>query len=507
MRESISRRQFIALLGAVGGATALGWEVGVRAAGVGEAPAGPPVPGRGQNRRIVVLGGGLSGLCAAYNLRASGAEVVVLEAAGVVGGRVKTVRRPFINGGYAEAGAVRIMDGHAFTMKYVKQFGLETELVELPDGNKLWYLDQKRFLTPPAGELWPVEGMSDAERKDPLGAVDRYLAPAFSDIGDVHDPRWPRAYPGAVELDRFRFREYLRRQGASEAWIRFFGALEGNLFDANTAQLIGMLKADHSTRTFGLRGGNDQLPKAFAATLGGRVQVGASVVRVENGPSAVTVTYLDRTGRRQQLSCDYCVCTIPFPALRRVKLHGFDDEKMRAIAEYQMVPISRVYLQTRSRFWEDDRLGRLSGLRLIGTDTKAERIWNTSGIQPAKEGMLQAYLFGANAEALRALPEDHRTEAIITEMETFLPGVSDQVVASYVKIWSEDPLAGGAVAFAKPGQMWWILDAARRPAGRTHFAGEHTVARIAWMNGALESGERVAEEILIRIADEARTAA
>ena len=268
MRESISRRQFIALLGAVGGATALGWDLGAGAAGAGEAPAGPPASGRGQNRRIVVLGGGLSGLCAAYNLRASGAEVVVLEAAGVVGGRVKTVRRPFINGGYAEAGAVRIMDGHAFTMKYVKELGLETQLVELSDGNKLWYLDQKRFLTPPAGEPWPVEGMSDEERKDPLEAVERYLAPAFSEIGDVHDPQWPRAYPGAVELDRFSLREYLRRQGASQAWIRFFGALEGNLLDANTAQLIGMLKADHSTRTFGLRGGNDQLPKALAAASG-----------------------------------------------------------------------------------------------------------------------------------------------------------------------------------------------------------------------------------------------
>jgi monoamine oxidase len=244
----------------------------------------------------------------------------------------------------------------------------------------------------------------------------------------------------------------------------------------------------------------------LAATLGGRVQVGASVVRVENGPSAVTVTYRDRTGKRHQLSGDYCVCTVPFPALRRVELHGFDEEKMRAIREYQMLPIGRVYLQTRSRFWEDDRLGALSGLRMIGTDTKAERIWNTSGIQPTTEGMLQAYLFGANAEALRALPGNHRTKAIVTEMETFLPGVADQVVASYVKIWSEDPLTGGGVAFAKPGQMSWIFDAARRPAGRTHFAGEHTVARIAWMNGALQSGERAAEEILSRIADEARTA-
>jgi monoamine oxidase len=62
-------------------------------------------------------------------------------------------------------------------------------------------------------------------------------------------------------------------------------------------------------------------------------------------------------------------------------------------------------------------------------------------------------------------------------------------------VWSEDPFAGGGFAFAQPGQLGWIFPAARRPDGRLHFAGEHTSVSIAWMDGALESGERVAAEI------------
>jgi monoamine oxidase len=394
---------------------------------------------------------------------------------------------------------VRIFDGHAWTLKYVHEFGLDSKLVELPDGNRLWYLSGRRFVTPPSGQAWPVDGMSDDERADPIGAVERHLAAGFAQVGDVADPTWPRPYPGALELDRFRLGDWLRDRGATQAWIRFLAALEGNLLDANTAQVVGREKADHSARTFTLQGGNDQLPKAFAAALGDRVHVGATVVCVDNDESAVTVAFRDRAGRRQQLTADFCVCTIPFPVLRRLRMVGFDDEKMRAIREYRLAPAGRVQLQTRSRFWEHDPLGRLSGLRMIGTDTRAERIWNTSATQANPEGMLQAYLYGDNAEALRAVPYRRRVKAMTTEMEAFLPGISRQVVASYVKLWAEDPLAGGAFASAQPGQLSWILDAARRPAGRTHFAGEHTVVRVAWMNGALQSGERAAQEILTRV--------
>jgi monoamine oxidase len=502
-RDDITRRRFLALLGAAGVATTLGWDWDSLPAGAAGAPPPGPWAGRGRNQRVVVLGGGLAGLCAAYNLRARGADPVVLEAADVVGGRVKTIRRPFMNGGYAEAGAVRIMDGHAYTLRYVSEFGLDSKLVEIPDGNKLWYLSGRRFVTPPAGQPWPVDGMSDEERVDPLGAVERYLAPAFDQVGDVADPRWPGPYPGAAELDRVRIGDYLRRRGATEAWIRFLTALEGNLVGGNTAQVVGMQKADHSTRTFTLQGGNDQLPLAFGAALGDRVHVGATVVALVNDDAGVTIAFRDRAGRLRQLSADFCVCTIPFPVLRRLHLAGFDDEKMRAIQEYRLLPAGRVYLQTRTRFWEHDRLGPLGGLRMVGTDTRAERIWNTSATQNSPEGMLQAYMFGDNAEWLRAVPPRRRVKTITTEIERFLPGVTRQVVASYVKVWAEDPLAGGAVAWALPGQLSWILDAARRPAGRTHFAGEHTVARIAWMNGALESGERAAKEILTRIQQQA----
>lgn len=131
-----------------------------------------PLP-RAAGKRAVVLGAGLAGLAAAWNLMQRGYDVRVFEAQDIPGGRVKTIRKPFRNGGYAEAGAVRIFDNHRWTMKYIKLMGLESKLVAYEDdGKHLWYLQGKRFTTP-SGE-WPLHGLRPEEKTNPLAMLARY---------------------------------------------------------------------------------------------------------------------------------------------------------------------------------------------------------------------------------------------------------------------------------------------------------------------------------------------
>ena len=78
-------------------------------------------------RKVLVLGAGMAGLVAAYELTKLGHEVTVLEARTRPGGRVHTLREPFSDGLYAEAGAARIPDNHDLTHKYVKEFALPLE--------------------------------------------------------------------------------------------------------------------------------------------------------------------------------------------------------------------------------------------------------------------------------------------------------------------------------------------------------------------------------------------
>jgi monoamine oxidase len=111
-------------------------------------------------------------------------------------------------------------------------------------------------------------------------------------------------------------------------------------------------------------------------------------------------------------------------------------------------------------------------------------------------GMLQSYMFDENAVAFSRIAPDERVSTGIRRVAQFLPELPDEVVASFCKVWHEDPWQKGAFAFLKPNEFTWMWPAARRSEGRVHFAGEHTSAWGAYQNGALESAERCFQEVL-----------
>jgi monoamine oxidase len=454
---------------------------------------------RFSGKRVVVLGAGLAGLAAAWNLQRHGYEVLVLEAQSRPGGRVRTVRAPFRQGGYAEAGAVRIPSQHEWTLKYIRSMGLESKLMPYDDvGAHLWYLQGKRFVTP-TGD-WPLEGLTPQEKANPFAMLGTYVGPALAAVGDPMAVGFPS--PAALQLDQYRVDEYVRNGGASDTWIQIFFASEGHAPGMNTlavAMIEAALLGSAPGQTFGLRGGNDQLPRALAARLDEGVKYNSSVLRLAHGDDGVRVTFRDRTGRRQQLHADWCICTLPFPVLRDVEISpAFSETKMAAIQQYQMMPVARQYFQTRTRFWRDDPLGALGGLNMVGTDTIVERVWNTSLLQPdSTMGMLQSYMFDDHAMAFASLHPHERAKKWRRSISQCLPGFREQeVIATYAKVWQDDPWQRGGIPFMQPNQFEWLWPAARRPEGRVHFAGDHTSVFLGWQNGALESAERAVREIL-----------
>ena len=479
-RSAIDRRAFLKLASMTSASAALGLT---------------PVP---QGARVVVLGGGLAGLAAAWNLMNRGYDVLVLEAQARPGGRVQTVREPFANGGYAEAGAVRIPSSHTWTMKYITLMGLESKLRDYSDdrGAHLWYLRGKRFITPTGP--WPLDGLTTAERANPFGMIRAYWGAGFTAVDNPRSPAFPTA--AALRLDRYTIVDYLKKHGASDAWVRLILASEGNVRRMN-ALAATMAEASivdgPAPRMYGLAGGNDQLPKAIAASLGDRVKYDSPVRRVSHGQDGVTITFSDKTGQHQ-VRAGYCVCTLPFPVLREVEITpAFSNGKMAAIRRYQLLPVSRLYFQTKTRFWRTDPLGPLGGLNMIGTDTSAERIWNTSLLQPDPTmGMLHSYMVDEQALAFAATPADERVTKVKDTISAFLPDLAGQIAATYTKVWQDDPWQKGAFAFVPPNEFASIWPEARKPEGRVHFAGEHTSPWLGWQNGAFESAERAVDEIV-----------
>ena len=493
MTEGLDRRRFLQTLAAVSAAPL------ASLANAAEAPA----DGRGSRRRVVVLGAGLAGLGAAYNLMRHGYDVTVLEAQDRPGGRVQTVRDGFHRGGHAELGAVRIFDSHKYTLRYAREFGLA--VTPYDTGARAFHMQGKRFLPPTAG-AWPLDGFGPDEQPDPAARFGDYLGSGFGKLGDVHDPGWPGAFPSALELDRTTMAGHMAAQGASATWRDWFFAQEGRIARVNAATGFAVESLTTGTMIGSIRGGNDRLPRALAAALGHRVRYRSEVVGIAQSRGHVTVSFRDRSGLNE-IRADRCVCALPFAPLRRVHIATpFSAQKMASIQNLRYMAAARCYFQTRSRFWERDPLGPLGGLNLVGTDTMAGRVWNTSSQQAdPRLGMAHAYMF--DTEALEFAAHGHRRVAAMRRlMRRLLPGIRGEIVGVAHKAWQEDRWAGGGWGWTQPGDLRWMFPAMRQVEGRVHFAGEHTSLWIAWMNGALESAERVVAEILHADGEPRRTA-
>jgi monoamine oxidase len=486
MTHNLDRRRFLQVAAAIS-ATPL--------ASLTKAPDAPANDDQHRGgRRVVVLGAGLAGLGAAYNLMRHGYDVTVLEAQDRPGGRVQTWRHGFQRGGHAELGAIRIFESHEHTLKYVSEFGLE--LTPYDTGTRAFHMQGKRFLPPPPGKPWPLKGLSGGEQPDLAARLGDYFVSGFAKLGNIFDPGWPGAFPTALELDGTTMDGYMQSQGASATWRDWFYAQEGRFARVNAAAAFAVESVTTGNFLGSIRGGMDRLPYAIAAALGDRVRYRSEVVRIAPGRGHVTIGYRDRSGLHE-IRADRCVCALPFAPLRRVSIATpFSPQKMAAIHKLQYMAVARCYFQTRSRFWERDPLGPLGGLNLVGSDTMAGRVWNTSSQQAdPRLGMVQAYMFDTEALAFaghghRRVPATHKL------MRRLLPGIGGQIVGVAHKAWQEDPWAGGGWGWVQPGELRWMFPAMRQVEGRVHFAGEHTSIWAAWMNGALESAERVAAEIL-----------
>ena len=171
-----------------------------------------PAP-RGPRRKVLVVGAGLAGLAAAYELTQAGHEVTVLEARSRAGGRVLTLREAFADGLYVEAGAATVHDTHDLTIHYARLCDLPLDPIPHAQGGATLYQVRGRRIvegpeTPLSFDLTPEERALGRR-----GIRERYLQPLLLQIGDTTAPGWPR--PELAELDQVSFAELLRRRGAS----------------------------------------------------------------------------------------------------------------------------------------------------------------------------------------------------------------------------------------------------------------------------------------------------
>lgn len=459
----------------------------------------PERDGRGP-LQVVVVGAGLAGLAAAYELRELGHEVTVLEAQGRPGGRVRTLREPFADGLYVEGGAMDFSEVYRQVMRYVKIFNLSMSRLDNSPLAKVYYLRGKRLsvnwsnMNAPEPD-WPFD-LTAEERALGMNTI---FQKYFSAIDKIGAPTVPGFQVDPFKgYDQMTLAEFLKGEGASSEAVALLGSVVGFGYGWGEVSALHRLLSDLSLfyiDTAGgsrvLTGGNDQLPRAFAATMSERIHYGVPVVKILHQAGSVRVVF-KRGGVEEWMDADRVVCAAPVPAVRRIQFGPeLPAEKRQIFERLEYLPVTRTFLQAKRRFWRD---GQEFGNAF--TDLPIRRMYEFPLTKwEGKRGILESHVRGPEAERIAAMEPEERHAFVADGFDTVYPGFKRQFEVGTSIAWGSDPWAGGGYAWWKPGQLTDWMPKLAAPTGRIHFAGEHTALLGRTMEGALESGNRAAREV------------
>ncbi len=448
-------------------------------------------------KRVIVAGGGIGGLCCAYELMERGHDVTVLEASGRPGGHVKTIHDPLPDGLYADVGAEHFTrPGYDQYWKYVEKFGLTAvpyprrlEMYRRIDGT--WYTeDRLRDRKVLSGFGFNAREVDFIAQRGWTELPLLYFGPYLDAFGDEYQPFGV----GLDQLDEIAAGELLAKEGASDAAIRFNGLRRGDgtpaarngevsaLFRVWQAAIVKRRGLPVFKReVFRLKGGNQIMTDTFAAKLGGRVRLGCPITSIERGESSVTVHFRE-FGEPVKLDADYLVCAIPLAILKSIPVTpAWPEAKEFVLRNVAFSSQARVVLQSRTKFWKGD----VPSINLETADPAMYVVYQTADEVPGGRGVLMGSA-RANVTSDEALAAFRR----------FYPGKKQDVEQAIVHNWAKDPWAFGCERTPFPlGQLKKFWPHIMAPVGRVHFAGSFA-DNLPWgMDAATRSANRVARAI------------
>ena len=504
-------------------------------------------PGLFKGLKVGVIGGGLAGLSAAYELRKLGFEIRVFDALeDRVGGRVYTY---YFNGQkdlYHEFGAMRIPVTHETVWHYLDLFKLPTRPFIQSNPNGYIYLKNTRVRNDRNGQsvmqyIYPYyAALTDYERTLSWQqlfymGIDSHLLSATPEERMQIIQVLPQYGDKALAWSRNTSLRMIQAAGLSQGAINliqnFHPVLAGNLYNS----YIDYIQEDYpgsTTFEYEIPGGLCRLPLSFYRSLlspapypelGGAYAGPASYLKgcwVEgihyDGGGKVQLKY-QRVKSRQRFTedFDFVVCAIPFSTLRAIDIDPlFSGIKMRAIREVNYAPAQKSMMLCRERFWEKE--GIFGGGSM--TDQPVSSLWypsdhtqylnNPNGRSPdslwKKPGVvLASYNFNLDSTRLYNQPEEKILEEIkkqIARVHGLSMNYMDSVVQGFKSVnWNQQPAFRGALCYFAPEQKEIFAYGMALPEyeGRVFFAGEHISGLHRWMQSALQTGMQAANDLTL----------
>src|SRR5574341_1326879 len=486
-RVQLSRRDFLkrAGIGLAAGALALKF---------------PTLKASAADLRIVVVGAGLAGLTCAYRLRQAGYAADVYEASDRVGGRCWTLRGAFADNQIVEHGGELIDQSHTAIRSLAQELGLNLDNLLQAEQNgaePFYYFDGQPYSSAQATD--DLKGIWQKMHKDVSAASYPTLYDYYTERGWELDHMsivdWiNETVPGGIDTPLGQLLDV--------AYNIEYGADSDQRSSLNLLYLLaysgqGQLRIfGPSNEKYHVVGGNDQIPAHMADALAGQVRLGQELIAVaQNTDGTVRLTF-KQGNKVSDVTADKVVLALPFAMLRHsvdLSQAGFKALKMTAINEMGMGTNSKLHVQFADRHWES-----LNCNGETFADTGYQNTWEVSRAQPGASGILVNYTGGTIGASFDQGTPKSRAQQFLSQIEPVLPGLSAKWNGkATLDYWTDYQWTRGSYSNWKVGQYTQFAGVEREREGNCHFAGEHTSIDFqGYLNGAVETSERAATEIL-----------
>jgi len=477
--------------------------------------------GRGNGKKVIILGAGLAGMASAYELTKLGYQCTILEARERTGGRCWSVkngsthteidRAPvtagFDEGLYFNAGPSRIPHNHELTLHYCKELGVPIQVYNNVNESTYFFAEGK-------GPLSNKKVRNREIHNDIRGYMSEMLAKSM-DHGNLDTP--------LTKEDGQKVIEYLMAEGGLDAdklykasarrgYVESPGAgnRPGKLADPHKlADIInsGLMDPDFynvAEYTYELQmtmfqavGGMDRIAKAFEKKIAPMLKLGAEVLSINNQTNGVKITYKDETGSHE-IEADLCICTLPLPVLSNIN-NNFSSDVSRAIDYITYNQTGKIALQFKRRFWEEDE-HTYGGI--THTNNELTQIFYPSNDYLDKKGILiGCYNFNEKAQKVGELSYSDREKLALEKGRLIHPQYDKEFERSFSVSWHKTKYNMGGWAVYNSETRKDAYPALLKPDGNVYFAGEHLTYLNAWMAGALESARSVVASIHGRVTE------